>query len=271
MKKEGRKEIIIRILGILLFLSIWQVLSIILGPFKLPGLVKIFESFINVIYTSKKIEIQGGGTSGIGPHLLYTARMTLLGSSLGVLFGITLGIILTWSQKFKRIFEPILKAIRTIPPLAVIPFFLMWFGPTLKGQIMMLFFYSTMMLTFNTLEAVNNVDPVYLKYAYTLGATRGRVYRTVVLPAIIPQLIGGIRVVIGVSWGIQIIAELMGSPMGLGQVFSMSIALHAIEIIIPGVIWIGLVAYIFDTIFIRIANWITRWTPNTIEIIDILK
>jgi ABC-type nitrate/sulfonate/bicarbonate transport system permease component len=139
----------------------------------------------------------------------------------------------------------------------------MWFGPNTTAQLSMLIFYCFIMLVVNTTEAIKNVDPVYSKFAYTLGAPRGRVFRNVILPATVPELVGGIRVIIGVSWGIQIVAELMGSPKGLGQVFSMSVSLQALDIIIPGIMWIALLAYIVDQFFIRVAGFMTRWAPSS--------
>jgi ABC-type nitrate/sulfonate/bicarbonate transport system permease component len=241
---------------------IWQLFSEILGPFKLPRPIKLMPRFFTVFYSSPKLAIQGGGTKGIGPHLFYTARMTLSGAIIGVTAGIAAGILLGWSKILNRMAGPVLEAIRTIPPLAIIPFFIMWFGPSTTAQLSMLIFYCFIMLVFNTTEAIKNVDPVYARFAYTLGAKRGRVYRNVILPATVPELIGGIRVIIGVSWGIQIVAELMGSPKGLGQVFSMSVSLQALEIIIPGIMWIALMAYIVDQFFIRVAGIITKWAPS---------
>ena len=126
--------------------------------------------------------------------------MTLSGSIIGMVAGIAAGILLGWSKILNRIAGPVLEAIRTIPPLAIIPFFIMWFGPNTKAQLSMLIFYCFVMLVFNTIEAIKNVNPVYAKFAYTLGAKRIRVYRNVILPASVPELIGGVRVIIGVSW-----------------------------------------------------------------------
>ena len=138
--------------------------------------------------------------------------------------------------------------------------FLMWFGRGTIGQLIMLVFYCSLMLLFNTLTAIKNLNPIYTEFAYTLGAKKMHVYRTIVLPGILPENIGGMRVVIGFSWGIQIVAELMGSPKGMGQVFTMMVSYQAVEVILAGILWISLIAFIIDFTFNKLASFITRWS-----------
>jgi hypothetical protein len=71
----------------------------------------------------------------------------------------------------------------------------------------------------------------------------------------------GIRLVICVSWGIQIVTELMGAPQGMGQVFSMAIPMQALDLIIAGILWITLLAATTDLLFVWFARAVTRWVP----------
>jgi ABC-type nitrate/sulfonate/bicarbonate transport system permease component len=137
----------------------------------------------------------------------------------------------------------------------------MWFGPTQTAQLTMMAFYCFFMLLINTVSAIANVNPVYVNYASTLGASKAQVYRTIILPAIIPELVGGIRVAIGVSWGIQIVTELMGAQQGMGQVFSMAMPMQALDLIIAGILWITLLAATTDLLFVWVARGVTRWVP----------
>jgi ABC-type nitrate/sulfonate/bicarbonate transport system permease component len=155
--------------------------------------------------------MQGGGSNGILHHLLYSFQRTLLGSGIGVVLGVMCGLLMAFERRARLFLEAPIETMRMIPPLAAIPFFLMWFGPTETAQLTMVAFYCFFMMIINTVSAVANTSPIYTDYARTLGASKVRVYWTVILPAIVPELIGGIRVVIGVSWGIQIVTELMGA------------------------------------------------------------
>jgi len=245
----------------LLALAVWKGLSLGLGEFKLPAPETILRAMFVDLIQSPILEMQGGGSNGIWPHLLYTFERTLLGSAIGILLGVVVGLLIGYSQWLRLLVEAPIETMRTIPPLAAIPFFLMWFGPTQTAQLSMVVFYCFFMLLINTVSAIANVNPVYVNYASTLGASKGQVYRTVVLPAIIPELVGGIRVAIGVSWGIQIVTELMGAQQGMGQVFSMVMPMQALDLIIVGVLWITILAAATDLLFVWAARVVTRWVP----------
>jgi ABC-type nitrate/sulfonate/bicarbonate transport system permease component len=88
-----------------------------------------------------------------------------------------------------------------------------------------------------------------------------QVYRTVVFTAIIPELVGGIRLAIAVSWGIQIVTELVGAQQGMGQVFSMAMPMQALDLIIVGVLWITILAATTDMPLVWAARIVTRWVP----------
>jgi NitT/TauT family transport system permease protein/sulfonate transport system permease protein len=245
--------------GILLALAAWKGLALWLGELKLPAPETILRAMFIDLVQSPILEMQGGGSNGIWPHLLYTFERTLLGSVIGILLGVLVGLVIGYSRWLRLVLEAPIETMRTIPPLAAIPFFLMWFGPTQTAQLSMMVFYCFFMLLINTVSAIANVNPIYVNYASTLGASKRQAYRTVVFPAIIPELIGGIRVAIGVAWGIQIVTELMGAQQGMGQVFSMAMPMQALDLIIVGILWITILAATTDLLFVCAARIITRW------------
>lgn len=261
MKKKGETWII-AIVGVVCFVAAWHVVALLLGPTKLPSPFTVFSECLSTFNYSLRISIQGGGEHGFRPHILYTLQRTLTGSFAGIAIGIGVGLAMGWSRRLRLALELPLEGIRTIPPLVLIPFFLMWFGRGPRAQFSVLALYCFFMLTINALEAVNDVRPSHVNFALTLGATRGQIFRTVVLPSIIPELTGGIRVAIGTSWGIQVVAELMGTPWGIGKVFELSRALQALDLIIVGIIWITILAVITDLAFLSLAKYITRWVPR---------
>jgi ABC-type nitrate/sulfonate/bicarbonate transport system permease component len=248
--------------GVVLALSLWKGMALWLGEYKLPSVETVFPAMWADLTQNSILEMQGGGSDGLWPHLLYTFTRTLIGSAIGVTLGVTVGLLIGYSRLLRLLVEAPIETMRMIPPLAAIPFFLMWFGPTQTAQLAMMAFYCFFMLLINTVSAIANVSPLYVHYAETLGASKAQVYRTVVLPAIVPELIGGVRVVIGVSWGIQIVTELMGAQEGMGQVFSMAIPMQALDLIIAGILWITLLAATTDLVFVSAARAMTRWVPR---------
>lgn len=248
-------------LGIGIFLAVWYFLSNRLGPMRLPPPHDVIYMFFTSLTFSRELLVQGGGNQGLLPHLIYTFTRTLLGGAVGITLGILVGLAMGWSQRLRYFLEPPIELIRTIPPLAAAPFFLMWLGPTPISHFGMLVFYTFLILVINTLEAIRNVPLVYHQYAATMGASRAQIFRTVVLPAIVPELTGAVRVAIGVCWGIQVVVELLGAPRGMGQVFNMLLSVQRLSLIMAGILWITVMAVAVDFVFTRFARFLTRWQP----------
>jgi ABC-type nitrate/sulfonate/bicarbonate transport system permease component len=155
--------------GIVLALAVWKGLALWLGEFKLPALETILLAMLVDLTQNPILDMQGGGSNGIWPHLLYTFERTLLGSAIGVMLGVAFGLLIGYSRWLRLLLEAPIETMRTVPPLAAIPFFLMWFGPTQTAQLTMMPFYCFFMLLINTVSAIANVNPVYINYANTLG------------------------------------------------------------------------------------------------------
>ena len=166
------------------------------------------------------------------------------------------------SMTINEIFQPIMEIFRAIPPLAIAPILLIWFGPTSTSQYVMLISYTFLTLTVYTFEAVRNVDPLFIRYAQTMGANKKQIFQTIILPAIIPELIGGIRVSIALSWSIAVVSELLGAKLGIGKVFSMMLVAQGLDIIIISIIYVTFIAALTDQVFLAISNFFTKWVDR---------
>jgi ABC-type nitrate/sulfonate/bicarbonate transport system permease component len=259
----GRYEFSLRqTLGFIALIVAWWWFARQLGPARLPAPEAVFERFFEVLTSSPEISAQGGGSDGILPHLIASIIRVIIGGTVGISLGIGVGLLMGWSRKVRDLLEPPIEIFRAIPPLALAPFFLIWFGPTTTTQFIMIIGYTFLALTINTIEAIKNVAPVHIQYAQTLGASRGQIYHTVILPAIVPELVGAIRVGIAISWGIAVVTELLGAPAGIGKVFSMMLGAQGLDIIIISIVYVTIAALMTDQIFVAISNVWTRWVPR---------
>ncbi len=262
--RRAREEVgLAGFLGGALFLGLWWGAAAWLGPSRLPSPWSAITEFVIILPHSVMIRAGGAGTNGLLPHLLYSIRLTLFGGAVGIVLGILLGLLMGRSRSLRLLLEPPIEAIRTVPPLAAIPFFLAWFGPGAATQFSIIVFYCGLRLVIYTIESIRNMAPIHSEYAATLGATRWQIYRTVVLPGIVPELVGGIRVVIATSWGIDVVAELMGAEFGVGRVFAVLGPLLAASSIVASILWVTVVAVATDIVFMAMAKWWTRWMPES--------
>jgi ABC-type nitrate/sulfonate/bicarbonate transport system permease component len=186
----------------------------------------------------------------------------LAGTALGVVVGVLLGLALSWSQRLRYLAEPTVLLLRSIPILALIPLFIVWFGGSETGNVAYIAFAIASMVVVATIEAVRNVPLVYLNFAATLGATRFQRYREVVIPAILPEILGGIRVGIGFSWAILLAAEYLVAQAGLGRILIQAERWLYTGRMVAVVALIALLAYLFNYIFLKVEKHILRWMPS---------
>ena len=183
----------------------------------------------------------------------------LIGGALGIIAGLIFGL----SRHARDFFEGPVDLIRPVPLFALIPLFILWFGIGKAPQIALVSLGVFLLLSIVTIEAIRSVSPVYVRAALTLGATRRDVYKTIVVPAISPHLIAGIRLAAAYSFGLDVAAEYSGSQTGLGYIM----LIRGSYLDTPGVVLIviifGILAIIFDQIIKAFFRHATRWSPRT--------
>lgn len=195
-------------------------------------------------------------------HSLASTQRLVGGVLLGAALGIGTGLVLGWSPRLRSVAEGPLLTVRTIPILALIPLFLTWFGGREIGAVIFIGFAVFAMLLVNTLEAIRNVDPLMQQFAGTLGASKFHVYRTVVIPSIVPELIGGMRVVLGLAWAILLAAEYLAAQSGLGRVLILAQQYSMTSRMILVMLLLMLYTLVVDLVFQKVSERATRWVPR---------
>jgi ABC-type nitrate/sulfonate/bicarbonate transport system permease component len=184
------------------------------------------------------------------------------GFILGGLVGLVVGILMAVSQTFRAVADPIVEVVRPLPPLALIPLLILWFGIGIGTHVVMIAFGTFIVMVVTAYEAVRNVPPIYLQAAATLGASRSQTFRRVIVPAIVPDIFGGVRVAVAASFGYAVAAELMGAQGGVGWFMVTSRRYLLTENIVAALIVIVVMAFLADQ-FVRLVNRrLTSWKPR---------
>jgi ABC-type nitrate/sulfonate/bicarbonate transport system permease component len=144
--------------------------------------------------------------------------MVLIGLLVGGIVGIGSGLLLGLSARLRGYVELTLDLLRPVPLFALIPLFVLWFGIGEIPEIALIALGIALLLSLATIEAIRNVPEIYVKAALTLGAKPVRIYGSVVIPAIVPQMVGAVRYAVAVAWGLDVAAEFSGSQKGLGYI-----------------------------------------------------
>jgi ABC-type nitrate/sulfonate/bicarbonate transport system permease component len=260
-----------RLIGVAAFLLVWLVISSALQPFNprastiLPSPVEVFTvdlSGLSIFADGRTMNDWSKAAGVIVQQSAISLLRLICGGLSGITVGILTGMLIGYSRWVRALTEPVLLFIRTIPILALIPLFLVWFGGSETGNIIYIGFAVFAMVVINTIEAIRNVPPVYFQYARTLGASRFQAYRTVILPAMVPELIGGIRVVLGLSWAIVLAAEYLASQSGLGRILIMAEKWLYTGRMIVVIFLIVAYSLLLNWLFLKAAKYVTRWMPE---------
>lgn len=271
--RRDRWPVVMSVAGLI---AIWQVVSLLAGRSPLtdqrlvPGPADLVRSFDKLAYywpggLGVHAIRDGGqatfvaGVLALVYNSLATALRLLVGLALGALASLTLATLIGWSRTVRRMFLLPSHVVRMLPLLALAPVFNLWFGSTERGAVLFIALGTFAILFVTGLTAIANVPGDYLAYARALGASRARAYLTVVLPAALPALRGGVLLSLGFGWSTAIAAEFLGQSVGLGNVIDQAqefgqtntIALVGVFVMLYGALSYRLVARVFD--------YLTRW------------
>ncbi len=240
-------------LTIIILFSIWFGITgdgfALVRKFIFPSPRQVFEAVLRI--------------SDIIPlDILYTLTRLIVGFFLGSVLGVTLGLLMSYSKILNSIFDPIVESIRPVPVIAMIPFLIMWFGIGEIGKLVLITLGVFAIIVISTLEAVKNVPKIYVRAAKTLGANDNQIFRTIIIPGMIPGIVGPLRVATALSFTLVVAAEFMGAQQGVGYRIMEARRLFVTDVILLNVIIITILAGIADRLVRYITDYLTRWSER---------
>ena len=188
----------------------------------------------------------------------------MLATVLGVSFGLLLG----WSRKFKEYVFPVFEMLRPIPILAWVPLAIVMFIATESAVVFLAFLASFYATALNTMLGVESIDESYIRAANCLGASRRQVFRHVIIPGALPFIFTGLQISIGVSWFSLVAAEMVSGQYGLGYVIWTSYVMVRYPTIVIGMVTLGLVGYVTSAL-VRIAgDYLMEWRVRELALAE---
>ncbi len=248
--KEGKY---LGIIALLIWLLIWFLITrdglAIVREIKFPSPLMLIEAAIRV----RTVLLR---------DIAHTMLRVLAGFSTGLILGTGIGILMFLNKKVYYFLNTIIESMRPVPVIAMIPFFLLWFGIEEIGKFILVVSGVFTIMVVNTIEAARNVSPIYIKAAKTLGAKKMQIFKGVIFPAIIPPLIGPIRTCAALSFTLVVAAEFMGAKAGLGFRILESRRLFYTDVIFLGIVLFGILAGLFDFSIRKIIGHVVRWSER---------
>jgi ABC-type nitrate/sulfonate/bicarbonate transport system permease component len=255
-----------RLVGVVALIAVWQALATAMPAALLPPPGAVAARVGSDFFSAPELSFYGLTDASLFGSMLYTAANVAIALVIGAAIGIVAGLASARFGFVRAVIDPIMLTAGTIPILVAAPFLLIWFGVGRASAVALVAFYVVVILYLFAQRAADNLDPVYEESARTLGATRRRMLADILLPGTVPEILGGIRIALAGAWGLEAIAELLGSQQGMGKIIEVLAGGTDAEGIMAALLVLGLVAMGADALaaasIARLAAWSAAAQPG---------
>jgi ABC-type nitrate/sulfonate/bicarbonate transport system permease component len=246
---------LLRCSSIVIFFALWAAFS-----FANARYLKFFNpvlmpSPLDVLHTG--VELVESGE--LQRDILASLSRVLQGFGIAAFVGVALGMAVGRSRLLENLVDPMLELLRPIPPLAFLPMMVLWFGIGEASKISFIAYAAFFPIFTTTLEGIKYVDPLLLRAAASLGASRRDLFRYVVLPAATPAIITGLRLGFGLSFFVIVAAEFIAADSGLGYLINDARTFFLVSQMLLGAAVIGLIGFGFNRLLRLLEARLLRW------------
>lgn len=251
---EGSTTVISLVTVLCMLLLWWTAAHFVwLPPLVLPSPASVWEAFM--------ASVRGEGQGGVPllTHFLWSMGRVFGAFFLACLTAIPVGILMGTSRMLRGIFDPLIEFYRPLPPLAYLPLIIIWFGIEETSKVVLIYLACFAPLAVAARAGVRSVGTEQINAALSLGASKFQLVRHVILPAALPDILTGMRIAIGFGWTTLVAAEMVAATAGLGQLVLNASNFLRTDVVVMGIIVIGIVALLFDLLMRHVEAWLVPW------------
>lgn len=246
-----------RYLSVIVLLVLWQIGA-------QAGLIptRLLASPIQIIETAWSLTLD----KTLPQNLLVSLGRAAAGLALGIGIGVVLALIAGLSRLGEDLVDAPMQMARTLPALALVPLFILWFGIGELPKILLVALGVKFPVYLNLYKGIRGIDPKLLELAKTLGLSRWKTIRDIVIPGALPDLLVGIRFAVGISWLMLVVAEQVNAESGIGHMMMDAEDFLRTDIILVGLAVYAVLGLLSDQL-VRLAEgrllvWRGRRLPN---------
>ncbi len=245
---EGSSVFISVVTIAVLLLAWWAVTALqLIKPLFLPSPAAVWQQFYEYLTGA-------ANDKPLWEHFVASVLRVTVAFWAACLTAVPVGIAMGMSRVARGIFDPPIEFYRPLPPLAYLPLIIIWFGIDETPKVLLIYLACFAPLALAARSGMKSAAPEQINAAYSMGASYAQVIRHVILPSALPEILVGMRIAIGFGWTTLVAAEMVAANVGLGQMVLNASNFLRTDIVIMGIIVIGVVAYAFD-LFMR---WVER-------------
>jgi len=201
-------------------------------------------------------------TGQLWSNLKVSAGRAFAGLLVGGGLGLVLGFLTGLSRRAEVVLDTTLQMLRNIPPLALIPLVILWFGIDEGAKLFLVAFGVFFPLYLNTFHGIRTVDRGLIEMARSYGLSGWRLYREVILPGALPSIMVGLRYALGLMWVLLIVAETISASSGIGYMTMNAREFLQTDIMLVGILMYALLGKLADVAARRLERVCLRWHPS---------
>lgn len=235
---------------IISIISVWTIMSNQghLNTIILPAPNSILETIVELV-----------ADGALFTNMLISVSRVLQGYLLAALLGITLGILIGLSKHLDRVTELIIQMIKPIPPIAWIPLVILWFGIGESGKVFLIFLGGFFTILINVVDGIHQTDPKLVEVSRSMETPFWKHISLMVIPGAAPNIFTGLRTGLSSCWMCVVAAELVSSTTGLGYLIMDARQFGQTDVVIVGMLTIGIVGKIMDSLLRYAEKKTLRW------------
>jgi len=188
-----------------------------------------------------------------------STERVFVGVFLGVLAAVPVGFAIGWYRGVRTFVDPLINFFRALPPIALIPLVIVYFGIGEIAKVVILFYASFFAGVIVMVEGIGQISPIYVRVAKTLGASDAEIFAKVIVPLAVPHILTAVRVALGVAWATLVASELIAAQQGLGAMIQDASSFFQLDIVYVGIICIGLIALAMDLALRAATRRLVAW------------
>jgi NitT/TauT family transport system permease protein len=188
-----------------------------------------------------------------------STQRVFIGVALGTLLAVPVGFCLGWYKGLRSFIDPVINFFRALPPIALIPLVIVYFGIGEVAKTVILFYASFFAAVIVMYEGIAQISPIFIRVARTLGANDLEIFGKVIVPLAVPHILTAIRVALGVAWATLVASELIAAQQGLGALIQNASSFFQLDIIYVGIICIGFIAMTMDLVLRAVSRRLVAW------------
>lgn len=242
-------------------IAVWSISSVLelIPRTSLPAPWKVVETFGTWIFGTGSGPYDGTWIDAIAA----SGGRVLIGFSVALVLGVVLGVLAGYFKPFGEIVDPFVQMLRPIPSTAWVPLTLVFFGFGFQGAVFLIALGAFFPIFLNTIEGVRGVTGSLTRVGRMLGSNTFQLLRHFVVPASLPNIFIGIRLSVGLSWVLVVVAEMLSVRAGIGYTLMDAYSMGRYDVIIAAMITLGLLGFLSDRLVVIIQNSALKWHRET--------